>query len=187
MKEVILVLVKEKEIYRLNIDKVLNENEKTIYEKLIAIGEKYKDSDISLRENGDAMEYYRDHPEAQWDELIKNFEGSEIKFQNWCHKAYLGPHGPKGADQGKYDKAMSYFESHKNKPLTESLQYEDILNMSMDTLKQRNDGKINQTLRELNALMSTIQGADDENQRKAYFKAKKYHQQLAEFMNDDKS
>jgi len=82
---------------------------------------------------------------------------------------------------------MSYFETNKNNPLNESLHYEDMLSISFKDLLARNDHKVNQTLGELNSLMSTIQGADDKNERKAYFKAKKFHQKLVEFINEPDS
>jgi len=136
-----------------------------------------------LKENGDAMEYYRDHPEAHWKDLIKNFEGSRIKFEHWCHKAYLGQRGPKGSDQSKYDKAMAYFDSHQNQDLNESFQLEQILTMSFKQIIEYNGGDNTKTLQELNELMSRLQGTNDDNERKAYFKAKKFYERLVEFIN----
>lgn len=136
-----------------------------------------------LKENGDAMEYYMNHPEEHWDNLIDKFGGSRVKFENWCHKAYLGPRGPKGADQSKFDKAMAHFDS-KQSTINESFQYEDILNMSYNDLLTKNGGNTMQTLRDLNAFMSSVQGTDNTEERKAYFKAKNFHVKLVKDVNE---
>lgn len=143
---------------------------------------KQKPVSMVLKENGDAMEYYMNHPEEQWDRLIEKFEGSRVKFEHWCHKAYLGPRGPKGADQSKYDKAMAHFDK-KTLSLTESFQYEDILGMKYEDLLTRNNGNTSETLSELNAFMSSIQGTNDTEERKAYFKAQKFYVKLVSEIN----
>lgn len=78
---------------------------------------------------------------------------------------------------------MAYFESNNNKPLTESFQVPEILVMKFKTLITMNGGDTNQTLRDLNEIMSRLQGTDDDNERKAYFKAKKFHEQLVAHIN----
>lgn len=255
---------------------------------------KQKPVSTVLKENGDAMEYYMNHPEEHWDRLIEKFEGSRVKFEHWCHKAYLGPRGPKVADQSKYDKAMAHFD--KKTPLSEGLlslskksqlskqewlnkqkksteyketmdkkwkefldkiprlktpvkfvdekgwefvtdklkdkeewlvigrdqsgnvllknthtkaeifldedlgeidsllesmnlvneafQYEDILNMKYDTLLAMSGGNTMQTLRDLNAFMSSVQGTEDTKERKAYFKAKGFYEKLVRDVNE---
>ena len=137
-----------------------------------------------LKENGDAMEYYRDHPEEHWDHLIDKFEGSRVKFEHWCHKAYLGPRGPRGSDQSKYDKAMAHFASKKSTNIQESFQYEDILSMSNNDLLTKNGGNTMKTLRDINSFMSSVQGTNDTEERKAYFKAKGFYTKLVKDVNE---
>lgn len=74
---------------------------------------------------------------------------------------------------------MEYFDSKfPELSLNEAFQYEDILQMSFKDLIAHNGGNTMQTLRDLGSLMSRIQGTDDEEQRKAYFKAKKFYEKL---------
>lgn len=176
---------------------------------------KQKPINMVLKENGDAMEYYMNHPEEHWDRLIEKFEGSRVKFEHWCHKAYLGPHGPKAADQSKYDKAMAHFDKktslsegllssseksqlnkqewlnkqkksteYKELVINEAFQYEDILNMKYEDLLVRNNGRTSETLSELNTFMSSIQGTNDTEERKAYFKAQKFYVRLVRDINE---
>lgn len=152
------------------------------------IKEKYiiqKPFGVIIKENGDAMEYYRDHPEELWDKMIEDFDGSRIKFEHWCHKNYLGPRGPKGANQSKYDEAMAHFDNKYNskKIVSESFEVEEVLKVTLKDLIDRNDGNTTKTLQELNEIMSRLQGTDEDNERKAYFKARKMYARLAEYLN----
>jgi len=70
----------------------------------------------------------------------------------------------------------------KNKKLmNESFQYEDILNMSFKDIIGYNNGDTMQTLRDLSSLMSRIQGTNEDDERKAYFKAKKFYEKLVAY------
>jgi hypothetical protein len=80
---------------------------------------------------------------------------------------------------------MSYFDN-KQKRLTESFQYEDILKLSLSDFYGMNGGDIEKTLIELNSFMSNVQGSDDTKERKAYFKAKKIYEKLVNHINKDK-
>jgi hypothetical protein len=78
---------------------------------------------------------------------------------------------------------MAYFDSQQSS-LNESFQYEDILKMSYDDILTKNNGNLMQTLRDLNSFMSSIQGTDNDEERKAYFKAKNFHVRLVRDTNE---
>lgn len=77
----------------------------------------------------------------------------------------------------------SKIENSQEVVLKESVQGTDILSMSFADIKQHNGGDNMKTLRELNELMSKLQGSDDNEERKAYFKAKRLYQQLTKVIN----
>jgi Skp family chaperone for outer membrane proteins len=68
--------------------------------------------------------------------------------------------------------------------LLESFQPEQLLKMNLKDMIKHNGGDMTKTLQELNELMSSLQGTEDDSERKAYFKAKKFYQDLVKNMNE---
>ena len=61
---------------------------------------------------------------------------------------------------------------------------DDILSMSYNDLLTKNGGNTMQTLRDINSFMSSVQGTNDTEERKAYFKAKGFYTKLAKDVNE---
>ena len=80
-------------------------------------------------------------------------------------------------------------EDSKKHYLKESFTPEEIKNTKLSNLirKIKETGNYDQILNDLNALMSRIQGTDDTEERKAYFKAKKLYSKLVEYVNKQNS
>jgi hypothetical protein len=69
--------------------------------------------------------------------------------------------------------------------LNESFQAEEIIRIRLGDLKTRNGSNIDKTLQELNEFMSSVQGTDDDTERKAYFKARKFYADLVSHINNN--
>lgn len=63
--------------------------------------------------------------------------------------------------------------------INESISADMLIDMSFKDIKLLNNGNYNKTMQDLNALMNSLEGSAEEQERKAYFKAKKFSNKLA--------
>lgn len=71
-------------------------------------------------------------------------------------------------------------EAKNQQPIV--LNKETILKMSLGKIKKHPDG-LTSILGQLDAIMKEVQGSNDKNERKAYFKARKLYEQITKLKN----
>ena len=148
-----------------------------------------------LKENGDMMQYFQDKYQPWMKNISKKFSDGEMDSQTLgaqVQRKVVEANKKDGSNNGETDYRHIMGAILKMKPdevvmkdviFTESFQVEEILTISFKQITEYNDGDNAKTLQDLNEIMSRLQGTDDDNERKAYFKAKKFYERLVEYSN----